>query len=176
MFFIITCNFAKAASKPASVFHPVLPGTCDEASLSFPLSTRLHLTTTYKRTTNYGVLMKAGKKLWNTFHLVLIIHQDFTQCSYTRYRPKNVHFHFRNYWATIYQNSQRVLCLYLNQCQVVSCQPEPTTKSDVRSIILQLVHSIHFNESTYPYCRIESCAVLSYFVSPSLLTKWKRFY
>ena len=78
--------------------------------------------------------------------------------------------------ATIYQNSQRVLCLYLNQCQVVSCQPEPTAKLDVRSTISQLVHSIHFNESTYPYCWIESCAVLFYFASPSLLTKWKRFY
>ena len=78
--------------------------------------------------------------------------------------------------AKIYQNSQRVLCLYLNQCQVVFYQPEPTAKSDVRSIILQLVHSIDFNESTYPHCWIESCAVLSYFVSPSLLTKWKRFY
>ena len=99
MFFIITWNFPKVASKLASVFHLMLPGTCDEASLSFPLSTRLHLTTTYKRTTNYGVLMKAGKKVWNTFHLVLIIHQDVTQCSYTRYRPKNVYFHFRNYWG-----------------------------------------------------------------------------
>ena len=78
--------------------------------------------------------------------------------------------------ATIYQNSQRVLCLYLNQCQVVSCQPEPTAKSDVRFIILQLLYSIHFNESMYPYCQTEPCAVFSYFVSPSLLTKWKRFY
>ena len=26
MFFIITCIFPKAASKPASVFHPMLPG------------------------------------------------------------------------------------------------------------------------------------------------------
>ena len=78
MLFIITCNFAKAASEPASVFHPMLPGTCSEASLSFPLSTRLHLTITYKRTSNYGALMTAGKKLWNRFHLVLIIHQDVT--------------------------------------------------------------------------------------------------
>ena len=99
MFFIITWNFPKVASKLASVFHLMLPGTCDEASLSFPLSTRLHLTTTYKRTTSYGVLMKAGKKVWNTFHLVLIIHQDVTQCKHTRYRLKNVHFHFRNYWG-----------------------------------------------------------------------------
>ena len=78
IFFIITCNFPKAASEPASVFHPMLPGTCSEASLSFPLSTRLHLTTTYKRTANYGALMKAEKKLRNTFHSVLIIHQDVT--------------------------------------------------------------------------------------------------
>ena len=99
MFFIITCNFPKTASKPASVFYPMLPGTCSEASFSFPLSTRLHLTTTYKRTTNYGALMKAGKKPWNTFHLILIIHQDVTQCSYTRCRPKSVHFHSRNYWG-----------------------------------------------------------------------------
>ena len=78
MFFIITCNLPKIASKPASVFYPMLPGTCSEASFSFPLSTRLHLTTTYKRTTNYGALMKAGKKPWSTFHLILIIHQDVT--------------------------------------------------------------------------------------------------
>ena len=78
--------------------------------------------------------------------------------------------------ATIYQNSQRVLSLYLNQCQVVSCQPEPTAKSEIRSIILQLVHSIHFNKSTYSCCWIESCAVLCYFVSLSFLMKWKRFY
>ena len=63
IFFIITCNFAKASSEPASVFHPMLSGTCSEASLSFPLGTRLHLTTTCKRTTNYGALMKAGVKL-----------------------------------------------------------------------------------------------------------------
>ena len=78
--------------------------------------------------------------------------------------------------TTIYQNSQRALSLYLNQCQVVSCQPEPTTKSEFRSTILQLVHSIHFNKSTYPCCRIESCTVLSYCVSPSFFKKWKRFY
>ena len=54
--------------------------------------------------------------------------------------------------GTIDQNNQGVLSLYLNQCQVVSCQPEPTAKSEVRSIIIQLVHSVHFNKSTYP-CR-----------------------
>ena len=59
--------------------------------------------------------------------------------------------------GTIDQNNQGVLSLYLNQCQVVSCQPEPTAKSEVRSIILQLVHSIHFNKSTYPCRQIESC-------------------
>ena len=78
MFFIIICNFPKAANKPANVFYPMLQGTCSEGSLSFPLSTRLHLTTTYKRMTNYGALMKADKKLWNTFHLVLTIRQDGT--------------------------------------------------------------------------------------------------
>ena len=99
MFFIIICNFPKAANKPANVFYPMLQGTCSEGSLSFPLSTRLHLTTTYKRMTNYGALMKADKKLWNTFHLVLTIRQDGTQCSYTRCRPKSVHSYSRNYWG-----------------------------------------------------------------------------
>ena len=148
MFFIITCNFPKAASKPASVFHPMLPGTCDEASFSFPLSARLHLTTTYKRTTSYGALMKAGKKVWNSsiwFWLFIrtslsVVILDIDSRTFISISVI--------IGATIYQNSQRVLCLYLNQCQVVSCQPEPTAKLDVRSIISQLVYSIHFNEST----------------------------
>ena len=176
MFFIITCNFPKATSKPASVFHPMLKGTCDGASLSFPLRTRLHLTTTYKRTTNYWALMKAGKKLWNSSIWFWLFIRTSPSVVILDIDPRTFISISVIIGATIYQNSQRVLCLYLNQCQVVSCQPEPTAKLDVRSIISQLVHSIHFNESTYPYCWIESCAVLFYFASPSLLTKWKRFY
>ena len=55
IFFIFTCNFAKAASESASVFHPILPGTCSAASLSFPLSTKLHVMTIYKRVTKLCV-------------------------------------------------------------------------------------------------------------------------
>ena len=79
--------------------------------------------------------------------------------------------------GTIDQNNQGVLSLYLNQCQVVSCQPEPTAKSEVRSIILQLVHSIHFNKSTYPCRQIESCFYFFILLRfTKFFMKWKRFY
>ena len=55
IFFVFTYNFAKAAYEPASVFRPILPGTCSAASFSFPLSTRLHVVTSYKRTTKIRV-------------------------------------------------------------------------------------------------------------------------
>ena len=70
--------------------------------------------------------------------------------------------------ATIYQNSQRVLSLYLNQCQVVSCQPEPTSKSDVRYHIII--------SSQYPLQRINVSMLLNWVLFSFILLRFTKFF